>query len=230
VKTICLTSDKGNWCLPAFLHQWQKYDRRPITVVGFTDPGGLPAPFVSIGRFADYPLARWSDAVIKYLASIPDDLVEIWLEDYWLIRKTNREMVELAGWYMVENPDVLRFDLSTDRLYAKTARDVESIGCMDVIEAKGEYSLSWQVNIWRRSLLLEMLCAGENPWESELYGTQRVNASPYRVLGSRQSPVRYMIAVNKGQLDRSGAWMFPPRTLCDRDWAELDRLGYTRQG
>lgn len=230
MKTIVLTSDKGNWLLPGFLHQWRKYDGREIEIWGYTDPGKLvrgKTEFRSIGRFEDYPMARWSDGVILALESIDDDLVEVYLEDYWLMRHTNFDAIALCAEYLGNYPGIARFDLGTDRLYAKTVRDVESIGAIDIIEAGGDYAFSWQASIWRRDILLSLMQPGETAWESELAGTNRLNTAPYRVLGTRQCPVRYMIAVNKGQFDRSGSWMYPQRTLSQADWRELDRLGYT---
>lgn len=233
VRRAVLTSDHHAWLLGAFFHQWSRYDARPIEVVGFSRPDhALLAghPFVSLGRFEDYPARRWSDGVIRYLEGVTEELVELWLEDYWLIRRSNLTMIADAAEYMAAHPDILRFDLSTDRLYAAGAVDIGAVGCMDIIEAKGEYSLSFQASIFRRTALLEVLAAGESPWQTEINGTTRVNQSDWRVVGSRQGLVRYLIAVNKGKLDRSGAWMFPRRTLNAFDWGELDRLGLTSPG
>lgn len=231
-KIIVLTSDKGNWLLPGFLHQWQKYDGRPLEVWGYTDPGLIETDkvkFCSIGNFTDYPMSRWSDGVIKAIESIPEELLEVYLEDYWLMRKTNHYALGICRGYMARQSDAARFDLGTDRLYAKTARDVESIDTVDIIEAGGDYAFSWQASIWRKRALQDLMIYGETAWESELAGTNRLNQSGWRVLGSRQCPVRYMIAVNKGMFDRSGSWMYPPRTLSQADWWELDRLGYTQR-
>lgn len=226
-----LTSDSYAWLLRGFLHQWNKYDRRSITVAGFTHPGKRiigDTPFLSLGNFKNYPVDRWSDGLIKLLQVTKDDLVEIYLEDYWLMRSTNQQATSWAYEYMRVREDVLRMDLSSDRLYAKSLRDAESIDCVDFIEAKGQYSLSFQASIWRKAALLDVLEPGETPWQTELNGTERVNASPWRVMGTRQWPVKYQIVVNKGQLDRAGHWMFPPRSLSESDWAELDKLGCTR--
>lgn len=232
MRTMVFTCDPYYWLLPGFFHQWERYDNRPIEVVGFGMPTAAQRaghPFVSLGEFKDYPKDRWSDALIDYLESIDDDLVEFWLEDYWLIRQTNVNLVYLVSQFMMANPQAFRFDLITDRLYAPGVQDAGSMGPMDIVTAKGQYSLSYQASVFRRELLLEILQPNESPWASELEGTARLNASPYGVYGSRQSPVRYSIVVNKGQFDREGAWMFPPRTLSARDWAELDRLGYTQR-
>jgi hypothetical protein len=232
MKTFVLTSDHHAWLLRGFLHQWEKYDGRLIEAVGFTDPGHAimgKIPFVSIGNFSDYPVNKWSDALIRYLKNVKDDLVEIYLEDYWLIRETNLPMISEVDFIMRANPSVARFDLGSDRLYSKGVRDVGSVRSMDLIEGKGDTSCSFQAAIWQRSALLSLLKPGESPWQAELEGTTRMNLSKWRCLGCRQIISRYLIYVNKGVPDRSGMWMVPPRTLSQSDWKELDRLGYTEK-
>lgn len=243
MKTVVLTSDKHNWLLKGFLHQWQKYavdlrGQKPgilqVTAVGFTPPAFIQqfpfADFHSIGAFADYPVNRWSDALIRYLTYLEDDLVLVLLEDYWLTRMIDMTGLQMAWRYMVDHKDVARFDVASDRMFAHEAYELGGMAWYDLVEAKGAYSLSLQASIFRRELLLKLLVPGENPWQTELNGTGRLNQLPYRVVGTRQWPIRYSIVVNKGEFDRKGQWMFPPRTLSAEDWEELDKLGYTTQG
>ena len=234
MRTVVFTSDTHNWLLKGFFHQWQKYgacDFLDVEVAGFTKPEGLPddVAFYKIGEFKDYPVGKWSDAVSKYLQSIPDDLVMIMLEDYWLMRQVNRTALVAAYSFMVNHPSVIRFDVAADRMFSREAQYRGYYGPLDLCECKGQYSLSTQASIFRRKELLEIMRPGETPWETELNGSARLNRLPYRVVGTYQWPVNYFIAVNKGQLDRTGAWMFPARTLTQADWDELDKLGYTAQ-
>jgi hypothetical protein len=233
MKTVVLTSDKHNWLLRGFFHQWQKYAAGygEVEVAGFTNPGTLPndVPFVSIGRFEDYPVEKWSDAVIKYLQSIKDNLVMILLEDYWLMRPIHQTAITAAEAFMLDNPNVARFDVAADRMFSRDAEYFRPYGPFDLCWGKGAYSLSFQASIYRRSMLLEMMRPNETPWQTELNGSDRLNKSPYFVAGTYQWPVNYAIVVNKGRLDRYGGWMFPARTLKQSDWAELDELGYTKE-
>jgi len=234
MKTVCFTSDNHMWLLRGFLYQWRKYalhdgsDLAMLEVAGFTDPH-LDVPFVSIGKFEDYPIDRWSDALIKYLTGIKDNLVLILLEDYWLMKPINWRGVLDAVDTMTQNKNILRFDLSSDRMFSKDARYVASTEHLDLCFAKGDYSLSFQAGIFRRELLLEILRPGETPWQSELNGTARLNETIYSVLGSYQWPINYMIVMNKGKIDYEGKWMFPARSLSGTDWMELNRLGYTER-
>jgi hypothetical protein len=233
MKTVVLTSDNHSWLLAGFFHQWQKYaaEYGEVEVAGFTNPGTLPpeVPFYSIGRFEDYPVEKWSDAVIKYLQSLKDDLVTILLEDYWLMRPIHNTEITAAEMFMLDNPNVARFDLSSDRMFSHDTQYLQPYGPFDLCSGKGAYSLSFQAGMFRRELLLEMMHPGETPWQAELSGSDRLNKSPYWVVGTYQWPINYAIVVNKGKLDRSGAWMFPARTLKQADWKGLDDLGYTTE-
>ena len=115
MKTVVFTSDTHNWLLKGFFHQWDKYAQPgEVEVAGFTNPDNLPdyARFVSIGDFKDYPVEHWSDAIIKYLESIEDELILFLLEDYWLIRKVNDQAMGAAHAFMMEHPNVVRFDVA----------------------------------------------------------------------------------------------------------------------
>jgi hypothetical protein len=241
MKTVVFTSDNHNWLLKGFFHQWEKYGARKglnetytkdflaLEVAGFTKPEGLPddVSFYSIGKMTDYPVEKWSDAVIKYLQNVPDDLVLILLEDYWMIRPINRPAIAAAIGFMADHQNVIRFDLASDRLYCQGSTYAGPYGTIDLCEGKGAYSMSLQASIFRRELLLDIMRPGETPWQAELDGTFRLNQKPYKVLGTYQWPMNYLVAMNKGKLDRSGGWMFPARTLTRADWQELDTLGYT---
>ena len=76
--------------------------------------------------------------------------------------------------------------------------------------------------MWNKAHLLSLIEPGESPWQTEIHATQRMNALPnLRVLGTRQAPVRHLIAINKGELDLYGAWQFPKAMLSDADRTRL---------
>jgi hypothetical protein len=143
-----------------------------------------------------------------------------------MIRPINRQALFTAEAYMMDHPNVIRFDVASDRIFNRGCGYLESYGSIDICNGKGEYSLSFQASIFRRDLLLEVLRPGETPWQSELDGSYRLNQLPYDVVGSYQWPMNYAIVMNKGKLDTHGQWMYPPRTLKTEDWKTLVELGY----
>lgn len=234
MKTIVLTSDKGNPWLRGFCHQWKKYAYHTMiqpAIYGFTPPKfSLPYPFFSLGEFADYPADRWSNALIRALDAVKDDFVMILLEDYWLTRKANGRGLSAAMYWMGKHKNAVRFDVTTDRLYCGSIREAGAVEEFDIIQQDGaaDYALSFQASIWRRKALLGLLVPNETPWQCELNGSARLNQSGLEVYGTRQWPLRYIVAVNKGQFDPVCNWMVPDRRMAELDLAELDALGYTK--
>lgn len=227
MRHFCLTSDSHLHYVRPFAHLWNKYFGAPLEVVGFTPPAfALPSNmrFVSVGQFSDYPLSRWSDALIRYLRAVQDTLVCVWLEDYWLMRPVNVEALEICERMIANIASIGRMDITGDRANSRAGRYAGSVRNVDFIEtpAETDYNFSFQASIWRREALLDCLRPGETPWLAEIAGNTRLGR--WRVFGTWQWPALYMIAVNKGKLDKTGDWMFPVRTLSDADWSEVQGM------
>ena len=222
MKTYCLTSDKYNWCVGPFLHQWKKYAHNwDITVAGFTKPD-IDCDFVSIGKFEDYPVSKWSDALIKLLKMTKDKYVCLFLEDYWMVRPV--PALKSPAIFLDDSELIIRFDLTSDTMCSGYIKRIESNERYDLFERTNkDYSLSLQAGVWNKDFLLDVLIPGETPWQVELNGSTRLSEKGYRVIGTAQWPVMYTIAVNKGMLDKTGYWMWPARTLNREDWQELEQ-------
>ena len=212
MKVIVLTSDKYLHALQPFAWLFNKYwsSAQPVTVAGFTPPDfGLPGNFTfhSIGAFEDYPVARWSDALIKLLNEIEDETLALFLEDYWLIRPVNIEAVNMLDDYALQFKNVLRIDLTTDRLfsfgprYPQDVPDYGNCGYLDLVKTNPgtAYQMSMMAAIWRRDNLLSALIPGETPWQLEIDGTARLaTRDDLMILGCRQWPVRHTLAYRSG--------------------------------
>lgn len=148
----------------------------------------------------NFPSNRWSDGMIRFITAMPDQHFVLLLEDYWLCRKVDRRCVRYAHGFMKDNPDILRFDLTDDRLYTRGMRDVGAMDMYDIIETphQSQYQFSTQAGIWNKKLLLKLLRNGKSAWETEIH-TQPPQTM--RVVGTRQRPVRYANAIHKGKLD-----------------------------
>jgi len=164
-------------------------------------PFALPENFTPVPvNLADgWPKEKWTNGFVKYLNSIPEQLVVLLLDDYWLNRTVDVRGVVTLLEYMCINPLVLRMDLTMDRLYAGGMRDYEPYGHYDLIHAPGSpYEMSLQAAIWNKELLLTVLMPDWNPWEVEMQGTSVVNEREMLVLGTRQNPIRYTNGSNVG--------------------------------
>lgn len=232
MRALVFTSDKTQWALQAFAHQWSKYvgAEWPMLICGFTPPAfPLPvyAKFHSIGDFVEYPVNRWSDAVMRVLSSIDDEIILWTMDDFWLSRMADVNAINTLAAYMHrDNPYVVRMDLTTDRLYAANLTDVQSLGRLDIISNSYPvaYALSFQNALWRRRELLRYLRPDESPWDSEIAGTRRMEEAGAIVMGTRQAPMRYLIAIQHGKLAFDGGYQVPRVPFSD--WEELKALGY----
>lgn len=197
-------SDKYLWALRPFSYLFNLYwsELQPVTVFGYSQPDfQLPQnfKFFSING-TNYPAERWSNGFIEFLTAQTDPHFALLLVDYWLSRTVDVRGVQACADYVSGRPEVLRIDLTADRLYAGGMYDVEPYGSYDIIETPADtpYQFSTQAGIWNRSLVLGLLVPNKSPWEVE---TQTQVPKEMRVLGTRQYPVRYANAVLKGKLD-----------------------------
>lgn len=204
IRVFVYTSDPYLWCLKPFIFLFNQYwsELQEVIVGGFTHPQ-FPLPsnfhFHQIDK-NPYPKNKWSDGLIHFLNDYRDDVFVLMLEDYLLRRTVDHQGVSTLADYMRMgiNQDVVRLDLTTDRLYGKGMRDIEPWGHYDIIacDKDAPYEMSLQTALWNRKNFLSLLRPGMNPWEVE---TQTdMTKQPYRVLGTRQNLVRYANLMLKG--------------------------------
>lgn len=230
IPVLIFTCDKYHWALRVTLHLYEKYWNWPVTVWGFARPEyDLPecATFVSMGKGEDYPAGKWSNAVIGALQSYGRSYAAILLEDYWLSRQVNLRAIRELRSYMGYHGDVIRGDLTSDRLYAENMRDIEPWGELDIIgnEPPAQYTMSTQASIWRTDVLAnDILKPNESAGLSELNGTTRMIDKHWRAVGTRQFPVRYFIGVQQGKLALDGGYQKPGPMWNDDDLREVKQI------
>lgn len=206
IRVLVYTSDPYLWILKPFAYLFNIYwsELQEVVIGGFTIPQ-FPLPYNFHFHQIDkrpYPKEKWSDGLIRFLNDVQDDLFILLLEDYLLCRTVDCGGVETLASYMRmgENQDVVRFDLTADRLYGKGMKDIEPWGHYDIVACDKDamYEMSLQAAIWNRRNLLALLRPNMNPWEVEVQTD--MTKQPYRVLGTRQWPVRYANLMLKGSV------------------------------
>jgi hypothetical protein len=203
MRVFVEVNDKYLWTLKPFAYLFNIYwsSLQQVVVAGYSKPNfRLPDNFVFFQiDEANYPADRWSDGMIKFLQSVDDSHFALLLCDYWLCRTVDTRGVAACYDYIVDRPEVLRIDLTADRLYAGGMFDVESYGSYDIIETPHgtPYQMSTQAGIWNRQRFLELLHPTCSAWEVEIHTNP---PHSMRVLGTRQYPVRYANALNKGAI------------------------------
>lgn len=241
LQVIVMTSDNQYRHLPAYCHQWEKYfgmSKVETVFCGFSPIPELQYPeykFYSIGHFADYPPNSWSDALIKVLNNVADEVFILMLGDYWLIRPTDTYAIEMIYDYMFQFKYVIKLDLTTERLFADGGgkynfgyHTYDTLGYLDLIKSSpgSPYHLSLWGGVWRRDLLKEVLVFGETAQQIELNGTHRLSqkGDEVLVLGTRQAPMRHANVIQGGEWNKDVMVGLPSLTEGDRE--ELKGLGY----
>lgn len=209
-RIICLTSDKYIWALRPYLWLVKKYwiPTPEVLIAGFTPPPfSLPgwAKFHSIGPFHQYPFERWTDAVIKLMHEIPDEVFVLMLEDYWLTRQVDTTAVQILVDYAHQFKYVCKIDLCADRLYAYGADlNYGTVGHLDLVKSMpgSEYHMSLMTGVWRKEHFLKGFMPNWTPHQVELQGTPLLShQQEVIVLGTRQWPVRHTLAFRSQDTD-----------------------------
>lgn len=216
LRVAVYTCDSYQWLLQPFSYLFNKYwsELQPVVVGGFSQPDMWLPPNFTYHRIDtyNYPANQWSDGLLKFLLQLGDEHIILFLEDYLLCRTVNHQAIMGAYHYMKDRKEVLRMDLTADRLYAGEMRDIDSFGYLDIIETPNTspYQVSTQVGIWNCPRLYEILSLGKTGWEFEI---QTKVPDTMRVLGTRQYPVRYVNAMLKGKLMRDEIAKLPAEHL-----------------
>ena len=207
MRVIVLTSDKYIQAIRPYAHLFNKYwgEDQQVLVAGFTPPDfDLPPNFSfhSIGQFSDYPMARWSDALIALCHQIPDEVFTIMLEDYWITRPVYRQAVSMLTDWMHQFKYTARMDLTGDRKNNGMASFYGKCGHLNLVWSNpdSQYHMSMMTGIWRKEHLLRVLIPNETAWEVELQGTPRLGAMRHEmiVLGTEEWPVKHTLAFRGG--------------------------------
>jgi hypothetical protein len=230
-RILVMTSDKYIHAVQVFSHLVNKYwhPNPSVVVSGFSPPDfSLPENFTffSAGSQADFPFNRWSDALYVTLEYFKDDVFVLMLEDYWLTRPVNTEAVAYLADYMRRNKDVLKADLSTDRLYAGgTNMHYDTHQYLDIIKSdpNSAYHMSLWPGLWSNENLLRVMVPGESPHDMEITGSTRLgrNFPDLSVVGTRQNP----LSITLGLRARDHSTVLTDG-LKEEDLNDIKRLGY----
>jgi len=222
MRIVIYSSDATAWSLRPFAYLFNRYwsDAQEVAVFGNSPlPFVLPDnfTFTSVGPFQ--PVNEWTTDLRNALDTLDDDVICLLMDDYWISRKVDTTAAQWMYEYMLQHPDVARFDLCTDRLYAKGITDYTRLGYLDVIKSDPmSYAhFSYQASFWRRATLLDCLVPHESPWDSEIRGDERLRRLGALVLGTRQAPLRYTIAVQKGKFEPGGGYQTPAHEMNKED-------------
>jgi len=209
MKVVVFTCEKYYWLLKPFSYLFNCFwsELQEVIIAGY-EPLSFQLPdnftFYSIAP-TTYPVEEWSTGVIEFLEQFQDEHFIFSFEDYWLTRGVNHLAISSLDSYLSCHPNVWRVDLTGDRLYSGRSTDLAAWGHLDMIETTADvpYCLSTQMSVMSRAITLKLMKPHLTPWQFELQDQSKTLGS-YRVLGTKQMPVRYTIGWGTGSNDEDG--------------------------
>lgn len=231
IPILVFTSDTYLKALRPFAYLFNKYwnTDQSVAIVGFRVPDfTLPDnfSFYSLGSMADYPIRKWSNGVLDYLAKNEEiKHFILMLEDYWITQPVDVEAIYMLMQYAQDVSSILKIDLCADRLYAKGVTDYGNLDRLDLVKSAydSQYHMSLMTGIWNRDLFCRFVVPNETPWEVELNGTSRVAAvkDDVIVLGTKGWPIRHTLAYRGGNANH-----LLSSDVLETDMDEMRGLGY----
>ena len=214
MKVVIFTCDRYSWLVPIFLHFYKKiWPDNPYQtefVIETEKLGNIPTFFTGKIPFAD--------GVIKYLKSYNEESLLLLLGDYIPDKIIDTNRIRQA-----EN--LCSGDIGCVRLYDKHIKDFNYLRTllMDVgIEGFKEYppynpyTISLMPTIWQKEFLLEFLREGEDPWQTEWEGSDRVQKPSKRIIWA-DTPIFNYCNPPFGYMKR-GRTVKPVKHWCEENW------------
>lgn len=217
MKVFVLTSDNYLNALRPYAYLFNKYwherHEQEVMICGFSRPDFELPPnftFFSIGKQEDYPIDKWSNALIRVMHHFPnEDVFCLMLEDYWITEPVWTDEVYMLERYMKQFRYTLKMDLITDRRYSGGIEDYGLCGHIPLVKSafNSAYHMSLMCGLWNRDRMLDILIPDESPWDVEVRGTPRLaeRQDELLVLGTkswtdndRTCPVQHTLAHRRG--------------------------------
>lgn len=185
MKWTVTTSDAYHHCLPIFFKLWERHINKPLELVGYKKPQGLPdyVNWVSLGKQRGPQF--FSDDLAPYFAKQSQWF--IWLMEDTFIKGFDE--LEFNRMRIMQREDVGRIGLTRD--IVNRAHTV--YGSVAYAHPHTSYRLSTQPSIWNRDFLLQYLTPNLDPWQFEKQPT----VDGWKVYGPLKNAIDHNEGVRK---------------------------------
>lgn len=150
---------------------------------------------------------QWGERLLNILSKVDSKYIFYMQEDFWAINNfpytqniINRVIDEdIDCWRICEN----------SKLYM--VRKIDHIAFQFL--QNSTYTISHQFSLWKKDILAKYILPEENPWQNELCGSKRINASYHHKIYFQPNKW-YVPAVRSGKLSEDGENMIQKEKLC----------------
>ena len=170
----------------------------------------------------------WSVRLKNALKSISTEYIIFLLEDFFLTDKVNQNEIERCIGYMEKNRRISVIDFECAEKIP--TRESQYPGYVERLP-KAMYFLNCQASIWRRKDLIRFLNPYENPWQFELFGSERAKLFNRMFLLQEQNAIPvfpYNVNWTTGYGIHGGKWLKSNILLFEREGIHVDfnRMGF----
>lgn len=186
MKVVVLTCNKYTWLVPVFLHFYKKYwPDNPYQTEIVTETDHID------GTVYYSEKTSWSSRLINYLKQSNEDKFLLIMEEHLTEEPVNTRRVQMAEDLCAGNIGCVRLN-APDKWFRCHAVGTNIKGFKEYPLDK-RYSMSMQTSIWQKQYLLDILRNGEDIWQTEIKGSERLKGlkSRWRILWAETPIVGY---------------------------------------
>jgi hypothetical protein len=145
----------------------------------------------------------WCKYLKDYLSKINDKFIIFGLDDYFLSKKINLKATLDMLSFLKKNDNVIGAKLGITPSQRHWDYNVKKGTHIYIMKNNAPYPVTTQLNIWKRSYLIQILSCHKKiknfipyrkirtPWEFENNGSEYAQKKLYKVIGSKKMPWKY---------------------------------------
>jgi len=180
------TSNKYLKCLKPFYFLFNRFwsDKQKVVVLGYRSPEfDLPSNFEFISMGSQQGPKFWSTDLARYFRSIDDQYFIYGLEDHFITRPVDLQMLEVMKDQIRKDSLIGRCGL-TPGISERPHIIRETIGDIKIAQLKknANYQVCTQYSIWNRGYFLKYVPDGLSPWDFEIKGSWKARRDNWKAV------------------------------------------------
>lgn len=145
--------------------------------------------YEDLGQIGPTP-QEWLVALTEYLSNLDDKLI-IWGSDDFFLSKPIKTKAYISLLNKIKSEENIVCAKLCNSLFHNKSEYDSIEDDMFLLNNTAEYSAVVQFCIWRREFLITMLRQANSPWDFERDGSQRLNATGKKVIGTFDCALKY---------------------------------------
>lgn len=183
--------------LPASSYLLSKYMPDHYFDIEFLNFGSFQESLYTgcVVSLADYQIGgsgAWSRYIREYLQSLPDEFIIFALDDYFIYEPINYSSYRMLCNIVSMDPKIVCARLCSSDFYSANEYAIYQTNHeVIILNPNVTYSATTQYCIWRTQYLIELLGMTADPWNFEIHGSEILNESGKKVIGTKYPTLVY---------------------------------------